>query len=293
MASRPTPEAVLTRLSQGPGDVVAAPADIGQGNWVGAPSARLVDGVWWLAHRQRVPEHRGRGRSTILSRSVDGVHFDPVAEVSSEQFGAASLERSALVALPEGGWRLYLSCSTPGSKHWWVEALDAPTVPELPSGRRTVVLPGDESEAWKDPVVWHERGRWQLWACRHPLDDGPDEADRMTSHHAVSEDGLRWTFTGRALLPTAGTWDARGARVTAAYDGALFYDGRASAAENFHERTGLATGDPPTAVAGPTPAGRTLRYLDVVATPGGVRLFWESSRPDGSHDLRTTHLGDD
>jgi hypothetical protein len=33
-----------------------------------------------------------------------------------------------------------------------------------------------------------------------------------------------------------------------------------------------------------------VRYLDIVATRRGVRLFWESSRPDGSHDLRTTEM---
>ena len=293
MGSRPTAQAVLAHLGREAGDVVFAPQEAGEGHWVGAPSACLVDGVWWLAHRERVPEGRGRGRATVLSRSDDGVHFEPVAEIGSAPFRAASLERPALVALPAGGWRLYVSCSTPGSKHWWVEALDAPTVPELARGSRAVVLPGDDTEAWKDPVVWHDGDRWHLWACRHPLDGGPDEADRMSSHHAVSDDGLRWTFTGRTLLPTPGTWDARGARVTAAYDEAVFYDGRASAAENFHERTGLATGDPLTAAAGPTPAGRTVRYLDVVATPRGVRLFWESSRPDGSHDLRTTEVGGD
>ncbi|WP_289032471.1 hypothetical protein, partial [uncultured Arsenicicoccus sp.] len=34
-----------------------------------------------------------------------------------ESFGAASLERPALVRLDDG-WRLYFSCATPGSKHW-------------------------------------------------------------------------------------------------------------------------------------------------------------------------------
>ncbi|HEV7196629.1 MAG TPA: hypothetical protein VGN19_11870, partial [Pedococcus sp.] len=165
-----------------------------------------------------------------------------------------------------------------------------PTVSSLPEGARTVVLAGDLTEAWKDPVIWCEGGQWQMWVCRHPLDGGAGEADRMSSHHAVSEDGLRWTFTGKALVPTPGQWDARGSRVTAAYRGALFYDGRSSAAENFHERTGLAGGDPAAAIAGPTAAGRSVRYLDLVATSRGVRLFWESSRPDGSHDLRTTEL---
>jgi hypothetical protein len=218
------------------------------------------------------------------------MNFEQVGQVSSALFGAASLERPRLVPLPDGGWRLYVSCSTPGSKHWWVESLDAPTLGALAKGVRTVVLAGDDSEAWKDPVIWREGTQWQMWCCRHPLDGGAGEADRMSSHHAVSDDGLRWTFTGRALVPAPGTWDARGTRVSAAYQGALFYDGRSRAAENFRERTGLAGGDPPASISGPTPDGRTVRYLDLVATSRGVRLFWESSRPDGSHDLRTTEL---
>ena len=42
-----------------------------------------------------------------------------------ESFDCESLERPALVALPGGGWRLYVSCATPGTKHWRVDALDA------------------------------------------------------------------------------------------------------------------------------------------------------------------------
>jgi hypothetical protein len=79
------------------------------------------------------------------------------------------------------------------------------------------------------------------------------------------------------------------------------YDGRASAEENWEERTGVAVGTgefgrfrlvgdrpaaqaPVAAVAG----ARGLRYLDVVPLPGGAyRLFYEVTRPDGAHELRT------
>ena len=104
--------------------VVPAPAP-GPGNWAGAASCVLVDGVFWLAYRVRRPLDEGRGVSVVVARSTDGVRFDPVCEVGREMFGAASFERPVIMPT-DSGWRLYLSCATPESKHWWIEALDAP-----------------------------------------------------------------------------------------------------------------------------------------------------------------------
>ncbi len=290
-------ERIAAHLRTAVGDLVVPPPGEGEGNWAGAPSAVLHDGVWWLAYRVRQPVGQGRGMANVIARSTDGVRFTPVAEVTRDQFGAASLERPALVPLPDGGWRLYVSCSTPSSKHWWVESLDAPTPEALPGGRRTVVLPGDDTSAWKDVVVHRAADQWRMWACRHLLDEGDDQADRMHTWYATSADGLDWALHGPALVPGPGGWDARGTRVTAvladAGRWAAFYDGRASAAENWHERTGLTVGDTPAAFA-PGPEVRAdahvMRYLSLVPTPTGHRLFWESARPDSSHDLRTDFL---
>ena len=45
--------------------------------------------------------------------------------------------------------------------------------------------------------------------------DIPGAEDRMCSRYAVSRDGLAWEWQGTVMSGTPGTWDARGARLTA------------------------------------------------------------------------------
>jgi hypothetical protein len=281
--------------------VITAPEDPRPGAWVGAPSALLDDGVWWLAYRLRRPLGEGRGYGTVIARSADGVRFEPVAQVSSDAFGAESLERPALVRTPEGRGRLYVSCATPGTEHWRVELVEAATVEDLPRARPATVLPGSDLAAVKDPVIRRAGGQWHLWASVHPLDD-PAATDRMTTEYATSADGLGWTWHGTALAGTPGTWDARGVRLaTVVLDGErswALYDGRATAEENWEERTGLARGDG--ARFGADPAGPLLasphppgglRYTEAVVLPDRtVRWFYEATRADGAHELRTVLL---
>lgn len=280
--------------------VVPAP-DSGPGNWAGAASAVLVDGDVYLTYRVRRPLVAGRGVSTVVARSADGVTFETVCEVFRDEFGAESFERPVVVRRPDGGWRLYLSCATPGSKHWWIEALDADRPEDLPTGTRTVVLPGDDRVAVKDPVlVVEERpdgAAWHLWVCEHPLDE-PGAEDRMSTAYYSSADGLDWQRQGTVLTPRPDTWDARGTRVTTVLGldpVVALYDGRPTAADNWHETTGVARGtldgvltasdDEPT--RSPHSDG-ALRYATHVRLPdGAVRWYVELARPDGAHDLVT------
>ncbi|MFT4294538.1 MAG: hypothetical protein QM582_03900 [Micropruina sp.] len=281
--------------------VVPAPA-AGPGNWSGAPAAIWSDGFFWLAYRVRRPLDAGRGVVTVVARSRDGVSFETVAEVHREAFGAESFERPALARLDDGGWRLYLSCATPGSKHWWVEAVDAATPEEFPSGRRTVVLPGSDLVGVKDPVIVRDGELWRLWLCCHPL-DVPGAEDRMTTRYLSSADGLDWTDHGIALAPRGDGWDARGTRVTTVLSldpPVLLYDGRPDAASNWHEHTGMARASAPDAPLLPVGDGPiassplsdgALRYVSAVPLPdGGVRLYFEAARADGAHDLMTALL---
>jgi hypothetical protein len=282
--------------------VVPAPA-AGPGNWAGAASAVVVDDEVWLSYRVRRPVAVGRGVSTVVARSRDGVSFETVTEVFRDDFGAESFERPVLVHTPQGSWRLYLSCATPASKHWWIECIEADSPQALPTGVRTTVLPGSDAVAVKDPVIRIDgSGRWHAWVCEHPLGRAGHE-DRMSTAYHSSDDGLTWRRHGTVLRPRAGRWDARGARVTdvVSLDPlVVLYDGRRRAEDNWFETTGTARSDHGPAGAlvaddrGPTRSPSSdgaYRYATTVCrSDGRIRLYVEAARPDGAHDLVTTLL---
>jgi hypothetical protein len=283
--------------------VVPAPA-AGDGNWSGAASAVLVDGVFWLAYRVRRPLDAGRGVCVVVASSSDGVRFESVCEVHRQAFRAASFERPVIMPTSDGArarWRLYLSCATPDSKHWWVEALEAGHPADLPDGVRHLVLPGSASLAVKDPVIVRTGRKWQMWICAHPLTE-PGHEDKMTTRYLTSSDGLDWRDHGEVLRGTPGEWDSRGARLTTVLRReplVALYDGRASREANWFETTGLAVQDGPVLAAvgdGPvssSPDGdRALRYASAVPLPDGrTRFYFEAARADGSHDLMTSVTG--
>jgi hypothetical protein len=269
---------------------VAVPAPgSGFGAWAGAPSATLdTDLTFVIAYRVRSPQERGA--EVVLARSEDGERLETVARLGKSRFDAESLERPALVRMGKHRWRLYLSCATPGSKHWWIAVLEADDPGRLASAEARIAFAGDDRTGVKDPVIRHGPGGWRAWICAHPLDEEGEE-DRMSTAYATSEDGLLWRWHGTVLAGRPGMWDARGARVTSVLsDGRASYDGRASKEENFHERTGLARCEEASGrlvALGAAPVSNA-RYLDVVTLPqGGYRLFYEAPRPDGSHELRT------
>jgi hypothetical protein len=61
-----------------------------------------------------------------------------VAVLDKDRFGAESLERPALALTRDGRWRLYVSCATPGGKHWRIDLLEA----GAPDGLARAPAPG-------------------------------------------------------------------------------------------------------------------------------------------------------
>lgn len=286
-------------------ELVVSPPEGGPGSWAGAPSAILVDGTFFLGYRLRRPIGQGRGYANVIARSSDGVTFETVAVFDKKQFGADSLERPALAVTADGQWRAYLSPNTPGTDHWRVDLLEASTPEALPAARPRTVLAGSADLAVKDPVILRAGAGWHLWASCHPLTDAAS-TDRMTTEYATSADGVEWVWQGTALAGRPRHWDARGVRISAVrLDGVAplaYYDGRATAAENWEERTGLAVaaadlgdfralGDEP---IGASPSGgRGLRYVSVVPLGDGrSRYYFELTRADGAHELRTRLVTD-
>src|SRR5262250_3231905 len=130
-----------TALLPRPGEstVVIAPPGAGLGFWAGAPSAALGDDGIYLAYRLRRPLAAGRGYAIAVARSADGVRFRTLTMIRREEVGADSLERPGLVRDRSGRWRLYLSCATPGTKHWQVELMEAAHPGEFDVSKREVV----------------------------------------------------------------------------------------------------------------------------------------------------------
>lgn len=149
---------------------------------------------------------------------------------------------------------------------------------------RETALPGSAAFRIKDPVLIRHGKSVRIWATRHPLTEGDENADKMTSVDACSCEPV--------MVPEPGTWYSRGTRITAVVGGYAYFDGRAAAEQNFEERTGIARWDGSryVPVAGPawSPLGSgALRYVSAVTLPDGrLRLYYESATSYGSYELR-------
>lgn len=297
---------------------VIQPEGVGGGWWVGAPSVYWDGATYHLAFRTRRPQPE-RGGLFQVARSDDGERFEIVTSIRKEDLGTSSIERGALLQTDDGMWRLYLSFVDPADGRWRIDLIEAASPESLDASRRRPILTAADigGEGVKDPWICRVGSTWHMIVSFAPTPEGdvaPDDmhgtrdiyntgTSKSLSGLATSEDGLSWQWQGAIFEPSESGWDTYAARINTVYrhDGAFagLYDGSKSVAENYEERCGLAMSsdlrswnrvstDGP--AAGPNGGPGSVRYAEAVQGSDWVRFYYEYTRPDGSHELRTVRV---
>ncbi len=301
------------------GTTVIEPLGSGNGWWAGAPSALWTGDHYYLSYRVRRPQPE-RGGETRIAASGDGERFETIWVGKKEQFDTPSIERCALVRADDGRWRLYISYVDGATDKWRIDLMEADSPDAFDPARRVPILTAEQigAEGVKDPWVCQVGGVWHMLAsfATTPPDLAGDHhvlhgtRDIYNTGHtksctglATSADGVRWRWQGALLEPRDGGWDAYAARMnTVVYRAPFwfgFYDGSKSVAENYEERCGLVcsldlrrwerlsiTGP----AIGPNGGPGSVRYVEAVQGADWVRYYYEWTRPDGSHELRTSRV---
>ncbi len=303
------------------GTTVIEPLGAGSGWWVGAPSVFWDGENYYLSYRVRRPQPE-RGGETRIAVSSDGEHFETIWVGRKEQFNTPSIERSALLRTQEGRWRLYISYVDGADGRWRIDLLEADTPAQFDPATRQEILTAATigGEGVKDPWVCQVGGEWLMLTSFAPTPGNLGSANashekmhgtkdvyntglsKSLSGLASSSDGLTWQWEGAIFEPQENGWDSYAARLNTAvwlppaWIG--YYDGSASVAENYEERCGLATSaDLRTwrrlspngpAIGAAKPGSGSVRYVEAVQGPGWVRFYYEFTRPDGAHELRSS-----
>ncbi|MGC4193240.1 MAG: hypothetical protein QM589_19000 [Thermomicrobiales bacterium] len=308
---------IVTPFDPEAGTTVLQPLGEGNGWWVGAPSVFYDGDAWYLSFRTRRPQPQ-RGGLFQIARSTDGEHFDVIASIRKEDLGTSSIERGALLRTDDGTWRLYLSYVDPKDDRWRIDLIEAATPEGLTADKRVPILGAADiaAEGIKDPWVARVGDTWYMIVSWAPTPDGVSHADmhgsrdiyntgtsKSLSGLATSKDGLTWKWHGAILEPSADGWDTYAARINTVYvENGQFvglYDGSKSVTENYEERCGAATSkdlktwvrvstDGP--IVGPNGGPGSVRYAEAVQGDGWIRFYYEYTRPDGSHELRTIRV---
>jgi len=302
--------------------VLRQPVGLSQGYWVGAPGVFYANDekAFYLTYRIRRP--RGiapdRGGEAKIARSTDSRVFDDVWSVTKDRFSTASIERCALRKGADGVWRYYACFVDPSDGRWGVWVMRSAKLQDLdPAQAQPLFAAGALGlEGVKDPCILEENGLFYMFlsvavrtANTSPSSHGTldifNTGDCLSATAlATSRDLDRWNWQGVIFTPGASGWDSYCRRINSAlpwkgrYIG--FYDGSASAAENYEEKTGLAVSSDLRSWQSVTPAAPqftsphasgSLRYVDAQHVGEKLYLFYEFARADGAHDLRCCEMG--
>lgn len=305
------------------GTVIFEPPGEGPGYWVGAPGVVFDRNLQHFHLVYRVRRPRGvepdRGAEIRIASSHDGFVFEDIWSGTKDQLDTTSIERCALLHLPNDRWRLYVSYVDPADSRWTISVVEADGPDGFDLAGAAPVLTADDigAEGVKDPFVFNLAGLYHMvvsYATSNPDATG----DQMHGTHdvyntgliksasglATSQDGLDWQWEGSIMMPTPGAWDQYAARISTLWYQApvwmAYYDGSADVSENYEERCGVAyssdlrtfhrvTRDGPLFRA-PHGSG-AVRYFDVITLDDATFVYYEMARPDGSHDLRVYRTG--
>lgn len=306
---------VPPRFDPEAGTTVFAPEGEGYGYWVGGHSVVFDpdDAKFYLFYRVRYPLGKGRGAKCRIAESSDGVVFTDIWEGTKEQLDAESIEVGSLIRDPRSGrWRLYVSYQVPNGP-WRVDLLEAETLRHLDAWHhRTVMQPSDYGvPSVKDPRVYIVGGLYVVFVSvpprerwtedeagwRHPL--GGCATGMMTSADGVYFRNFRYVFEPGQGAP--GEWGHFRARINSVmylppvYVG--FFDAGATMYDNYEEWCGVAYShdlERWTRVSTDGPWVRSpfgcIRYVDALVVGEAVHYYYEYTREDGSHELRTNRV---
>ncbi len=302
------------------GETVIEPPGEGAGWWAGGCSA-LYDassGMFYLYYRLRKPRELGRGVECRIAASEDGRHFEDIWSATKQEIETQSMEKACLMRVAEDLWRLYLSF-VDGDGRWCIEMVEAPRPDGFDVRRRVPIMNADdcEAEGVKDPVIYNIGGLFHMIVSYAPKPVRVDAETHQKMHGtgdvyntgivkshsglATSGNGIEWNWEGDILSPPDKGWDEYCTRLNSVlyrspvYVG--FYDGSASVEENYEEKAGMCVSHDMrhwqrVTVEGPlvlSPhATRTIRYIEVVEREVHLHYFYEWTRPDGAHELRTS-----
>ncbi len=299
------------------GNTIVNPPGEGSGYWAGAPSVYFdaAKAKFYLSYRLRKP-HPQRGSESRIAESIDGLKFTDIWSVRKEDLETSSMERSALMVIPNGEYRLYISYVDPVNNKWRIDMMESNDPRHFDNSKRRAILTADgmQVEGVKDPQFLVLDGKYYMFFS-YAEKPSNGSAEQLSQWHAtgdifntgkvksktglaVSQDGISFKWL-RDVLLLGTSWDSHTARVTCVLpvkNGfAVFYDGASDGERNYEESTGIATSsdlvryerisrERPLLVS-PYGSG-SLRYLSAVGAGTDYYFYYECSRPDGSHDLR-------
>lgn len=304
------------------GKIIREPVAFESGYWIGAPGAFYCadERAWYLTYRIRRP--RGvtpdRGGEARIARSTDLQNWQDLWSVTKDRYDSASIERSAVCKGPDAKWRYFTSYVDPADGRWCVSCLKAEDIRKLDPARAQTVFKAStlELEGIKDPWILAYDGAFYMFLSialptaktsrqSHSTLDIYNTGECLSATGlAISRDLENWQWQGVVFKPGARGWDRYCRRINSVVPYhqkfIAFYDGSATHAENYEEKTGLAISSDlrrweclsPSSPFLTSPHGSgSLRYIDAQPANGApdlLNVFYEFARHDSAHDLRFT-----